>query len=371
MTDKKTVSKQDEEIRREIAREFDLPERKSKIATILKQEGQAYCICRSSDCSRFMIGCDGCEEWYHGDCIGITEKDAEHIKKYYCRRCKKENPELQTIFRLVDTERAAASNAASTSLNAPGVSPSGAAPAAAPVAPATTSQQAPPPTTVAAMRKNNSAREPKESGPTEVRPRRKRKKATPKTRNIQVGPREASPEIFLNPELQGIRQCHGPNCCSEARPQSEYCSDECNANFAVEGLFQALPQQMQDWNITPSQAAEATRKLLADAEEPDMDERVRKQQEQLAEVEKQRQLIQTQVKQYQEKQKLWLQQQPQHLQQQHQQQQQKEQELQQQREQQQQEFLQQLHLEPHHVQQVQEQMQLLQQKFWLQQQLQE
>uniref|UniRef100_UPI00336AEC94 CXXC-type zinc finger protein 1 n=1 Tax=Drosophila melanogaster TaxID=7227 RepID=UPI00336AEC94 len=64
-----------------------------------KQEDQAYCICRSSDCSRFMIGCDGCEEWYHGDCIGITEKEAKHIKQYYCRRCKKENPELQTIFR--------------------------------------------------------------------------------------------------------------------------------------------------------------------------------------------------------------------------------------------------------------------------------
>lgn len=39
----------------EIAREFDLPERKSKIASILKQDGQAYCICRSSDCSRFMM----------------------------------------------------------------------------------------------------------------------------------------------------------------------------------------------------------------------------------------------------------------------------------------------------------------------------
>lgn len=39
----------------EIAKEFDLPERKSKIATILKQDGQAYCICRSSDSSRFMM----------------------------------------------------------------------------------------------------------------------------------------------------------------------------------------------------------------------------------------------------------------------------------------------------------------------------
>ena len=39
----------------EIARQFMLPERKSKIATLLKQDGQAYCICRSSDSSRFMM----------------------------------------------------------------------------------------------------------------------------------------------------------------------------------------------------------------------------------------------------------------------------------------------------------------------------
>ena len=46
----------------EISNEFDLPERKSKIAT-MKQDGQAYCICRFSDCPHFTIDCDGCEEW--------------------------------------------------------------------------------------------------------------------------------------------------------------------------------------------------------------------------------------------------------------------------------------------------------------------
>lgn len=29
-------------------------------------------------------GCDACEEWYHGDCINITEKDAKHIKQFFC-----------------------------------------------------------------------------------------------------------------------------------------------------------------------------------------------------------------------------------------------------------------------------------------------
>lgn len=40
----------------EIAREFNLPERKSKIDSILKNdESKSYCICRTSDSTRFMM----------------------------------------------------------------------------------------------------------------------------------------------------------------------------------------------------------------------------------------------------------------------------------------------------------------------------
>ncbi|XP_046395582.1 CXXC-type zinc finger protein 1-like isoform X1 [Ischnura elegans] len=95
MTEKEYVGLSKEEI----ARQFMLPERQSKIATLLKQEGQAYCICRSSDSSRFMIGCDNCEEWYHGDCIRITEKEAKYIKQFFCERCREEDPTLQTKYK--------------------------------------------------------------------------------------------------------------------------------------------------------------------------------------------------------------------------------------------------------------------------------
>lgn len=85
--------------REEIARQFYLPERQSKIDTLLKQDGQAYCICRSSDSSRFMIACDACEEWYHGDCIKISEKEAKLIKQYFCVRCMDEDNTLQTRWK--------------------------------------------------------------------------------------------------------------------------------------------------------------------------------------------------------------------------------------------------------------------------------
>jgi COMPASS component SPP1 len=69
-------------------------------------------------------GCDACEEWYHGDCINITEKDAKHIKQFFCvvsevveqfflsnnkrqlnviiycmQRCREEDPTLVTRYK--------------------------------------------------------------------------------------------------------------------------------------------------------------------------------------------------------------------------------------------------------------------------------
>lgn len=39
-------------------------------------------------CRRFYIGCDLCTNWYHGDCVGITEKEAKKMDDYICAECK-------------------------------------------------------------------------------------------------------------------------------------------------------------------------------------------------------------------------------------------------------------------------------------------
>lgn len=52
----------------------------------LQQATVGYCICRRPY-EGFMIGCDHCEEWYHGVCVGVTESRAERCEKYACIRC--------------------------------------------------------------------------------------------------------------------------------------------------------------------------------------------------------------------------------------------------------------------------------------------
>ncbi|KAK5951884.1 COMPASS (complex proteins associated with Set1p) component [Knufia fluminis] len=54
-------------------------------------DGEIFCICRKGDNHTWMIACDGpCEEWFHGKCVGIRERDGELIDKYICPTCSKD-----------------------------------------------------------------------------------------------------------------------------------------------------------------------------------------------------------------------------------------------------------------------------------------
>ena len=46
-----------------------------------------------------MIGCDGCSEWYHGRCIGLTEETGKTVSSLECPVCaKQENREYKYDF---------------------------------------------------------------------------------------------------------------------------------------------------------------------------------------------------------------------------------------------------------------------------------
>jgi COMPASS component SPP1 len=51
-------------------------------------DGEVFCVCRKGDNHTWMIACDGtCDEWYHGKCVNIKERDGDLIDKYICPRC--------------------------------------------------------------------------------------------------------------------------------------------------------------------------------------------------------------------------------------------------------------------------------------------
>lgn len=56
--------------------------------TDMDVDGDVYCICRKPDNGTFMIGCDGtCDDWFHGKCVKIEERNKNLIDKYICPKC--------------------------------------------------------------------------------------------------------------------------------------------------------------------------------------------------------------------------------------------------------------------------------------------
>lgn len=74
--------------------------------------------------------------------------------------------------------------------------------------------------------------------------------------------RSSSPEVFINPDLEGDRHCFGPSCKLTARPQSKYCSDACGLKMATSRIYQVLPQRLQEWNLSECIAEELNKKQL-------------------------------------------------------------------------------------------------------------
>ncbi|KAI0105644.1 hypothetical protein GGR51DRAFT_548908 [Nemania sp. FL0031] len=47
-----------------------------------------YCLCRGPDDHRWMISCDVCEDWFHGECVDLDKEVGEKlVERFVCPNC--------------------------------------------------------------------------------------------------------------------------------------------------------------------------------------------------------------------------------------------------------------------------------------------
>lgn len=65
-----------------------------------------YCICRTPyDNTKFYVGCDICSNWFHGDCVGITEAMSHDMDEFICDDCRQVQQEHQVSHRLLQLRK--------------------------------------------------------------------------------------------------------------------------------------------------------------------------------------------------------------------------------------------------------------------------
>ena len=49
---------------------------------------ELYCMCQQAwNPNRFMVACDGCDEWYHDTCLGMAQEELEKLDRFMCMWC--------------------------------------------------------------------------------------------------------------------------------------------------------------------------------------------------------------------------------------------------------------------------------------------
>ncbi|XP_039262185.2 death-inducer obliterator 1-like [Styela clava] len=157
-----------------------------------------WCICKKPHNGRFMISCDVCEEWFHGDCVGVTVQRGKQMEKkgeeYVCPSCLKSKGKQPKHKHNSDKE----------SLRHPmktGVKLKG-----------------------YAHDKNNDQ--------TILKDKHSAKKRKPKDFNTQLSDRKST----ADPSSAKQRKCIVASCPNKAPSDSVYCSNVCILRHAKESL---------------------------------------------------------------------------------------------------------------------------------------
>uniref|UniRef100_A0A4W4FQA9 CXXC-type zinc finger protein 1 n=1 Tax=Electrophorus electricus TaxID=8005 RepID=A0A4W4FQA9_ELEEL len=255
-----------------------------------EENAPLYCICRKPDINCFMIGCDNCNEWFHGRCINVTEKMAKAIREWYCQHCQEIDPSLEIKYRPKKTrEKEAEPEKGEKRSSTPdftlerrrGSKVKRSARMCGECEPCRRTEDCAQCDFCKDMKKFG--------GPNKIRQKCRLRQCVVRARVItSVTPSESLTldSCFCQPESRrhrqkqkhkermrhgdradahhgsDVRQCLGPNCIDAARPNSKYCSEDCGMKLAANRIYEILPQRIQQWQQSPCVAEELGRKQL-------------------------------------------------------------------------------------------------------------
>lgn len=154
-----------------------------------------YCICRQPHNNRFMICCDRCEEWFHGDCVGISEARGRLLERngedYICPNCTILQVQEDTSQGATDEQEALCRSAALDGTDC---------------------------TSIGTIEQKSS----EDQG---IKGRIEKAANPSGKKKLKI----FQPVI----EPPGASRCIGPGCSSVAQPESVYCSNDCILKHAA------------------------------------------------------------------------------------------------------------------------------------------
>uniref|UniRef100_A0A671L0S9 CXXC-type zinc finger protein 1 n=1 Tax=Sinocyclocheilus anshuiensis TaxID=1608454 RepID=A0A671L0S9_9TELE len=239
-----------------------------------------YCVCRKPDINCFMIACDNCSEWFHGDCINISEKMSKTIRVWYCEKCRSKNESLEIKFRPKKSrEKEAEPDGTDNQNDTPDFKSDGGRGSRIKRSARMCGE------CEACMRTEDCGlcdfcKDMKKfGGPNKIRQKcrlrqcqvrarvsftlvkkeNKSRKHKPKQKHRDRVRHSERAEVR---DSGGARQCLGPGCVEAARASSKYCSDDCGMKLAANRIYEILPQRIQQWQQSPCIAEEQGKKLL-------------------------------------------------------------------------------------------------------------
>lgn len=214
-----------------------------------------------------MICCDFCEEWFHGDCIGVTADSSKDIEMFYCKVCRSKNTSLRITYKKKNARKILSKPHVKSKTSVKNTPTTMDLEHGSHVASSSNVNSNP-----VAVTENQSMNvgtsDPRTSNDEALamifESDTTKRKAKTIARKIIMDQNEAtlpkSPNRNNSPVL---KQCYGPGCTKVARVRSKYCSDACGVNLANNRILEILPERMSQQRAYPHAANDFSKKKLA------------------------------------------------------------------------------------------------------------